>query len=378
MFVQKERKMKTVYLLIGLPGAGKSTFAKKELSKAKVVELDSVRQVLSNEGIIGKTYSSADNKVVFEYFHKEILAQIERFDEVVVDATNARLSERQEIYTLLADIRPKFVVVNFVDDKETVVARIKKRQEENPNCVHVFENPEEAVEIYANRINESPATFEEPIAEIWYVKNCEIVDKKQKVLIASTNAGKIAIYKQVCDSLGMATTSLRDIYISEQVDETAPDEVGNAILKAEAYHRITGLPVIANDSGLVIDRFKPEDQPGVLVRRFTGRELTDQEMLEVFIEKLNEVGGESEGHYNVALAIIDFNGKLHTQTFKPVHHFINKPSKVLKKGVPLSSLCYDKVSGKYESEMTPEERNNLEKEGMAKQVEFIKTVFCQK
>lgn len=370
--------MKTVYLLIGLPGAGKSTFAKKELAKAKVVELDSVRQELANKGIIGKTYSSDDNKIVFEYFHKEILSQLDQFDEVVVDATNARLSERKAVYDLLEDIQPKFVVVNFIDDKEMVIERIKRRQEENPNCVHVFENPKEAVDIYAKRISESPATFAEPIAEIWFVKNCEIISKKQKVLIASTNAGKIAIYKQVCDSLGMSTTSLRDIRIDEQVEETAQDEIGNAILKAEAYHRITGLPVIANDSGLVIDRFKPEDQPGVLVRRFTGRELTDQEMLDVFIAKLNEVGGESEGHYNVALAIIDFNGKLHTQTFKPIHHFINKPSNVMKKGVPLSSLCYDKTSGKYESEMTPEERNNLEKEEMAKQVDFIKAVLCQK
>lgn len=369
--------MKTIYLLIGLPGAGKSTFSKKMLSEAKVVELDNVRQELSNAGVIGKNYSSNDNETVFAHFHKEIVNQLKNHDQVVVDSTNARLSERQAIYDLFENERPKFVVINFVDDKETVIERIKQRQAQNPNCVHVFDHPEEAVEIYAQRIKQSPATFDEPIAEIWTVKNCEIIGKRQKVLIASTNQGKIAIYKQVCDSIGLATTSLKEIYVDENVEENAPDEIGNAILKAQAYHKITALPVIANDSGLIIDRFKPEDQPGVLVRRFTGRELTDQEMLEIFIEKLNAVGGESEGHYNVALAIIDFEGKLHTQTFKPIHHFINKPSKVLKKGVPLSSLCYDKLTGKYESEMTAEERNNLEKEEMEKQKQFIKSVFCK-
>lgn len=39
--------MKTVYLLIGLPGAGKSTFAKTKLQNSSIIELDEIRQELA-------------------------------------------------------------------------------------------------------------------------------------------------------------------------------------------------------------------------------------------------------------------------------------------------------------------------------------------
>ena len=84
--------MKTVYLLIGLPGAGKTTFAKNKLNNAKLIELDEVRQELSNKKVIGKEYSSADNEIVFNEFNNQILKEIGKNDEIIVDATNARLS----------------------------------------------------------------------------------------------------------------------------------------------------------------------------------------------------------------------------------------------------------------------------------------------
>ena len=170
--------MKTVYLLIGLPGAGKTTFSKRALSSAFTIELDKVRQQMSDAGIIGKIYSSLDNKIVFAEFHKQILKAIGQHDEIIVDATNARKSERQEIYDLLAEYKPKFVIVNFADSQEVAVERILKRQQLNPNCVHFHPNPKESVAIYAERIKEGAATFDEPIAEIWTVKDGKILNKK--------------------------------------------------------------------------------------------------------------------------------------------------------------------------------------------------------
>ncbi len=199
-----------------------------------------------------------------------------------------------------------------------------------------------------------------------------------KVLIATTNLGKVQIYKQAFDDLGIEVCSLRDLDVNIDVEENGSSEIENAVIKAKAYHEITGLPVLANDSGLVIDKFSKEDQPGLLVRRYQGRELGDEEMLQVYIDKLNEVGGSSTGHYNVGLAIIDTKGKLHTRAFKPKRYFINKPSKTLIKGIPLSSLCYDEKTGKYMSEMTPKERNDYEDVEFQGQIDFIKECFGEK
>ena len=73
--------MKTIYLLIGLPGAGKSTFASTILKNAKTIELDTVRQSLADTCVIGKKYSTADNEIVFKHFDNEILKAIENTDE---------------------------------------------------------------------------------------------------------------------------------------------------------------------------------------------------------------------------------------------------------------------------------------------------------
>lgn len=231
------------------------------------------------------------------------------------------------------------------------------------------------MDIYESRLNENPISFNEPIAEIWTVKNGKIVEKQQKVLIASTNAGKIAIYKDILDKANIPCTSLGEIKVTEKVEENGKDEVENAVIKAKAYHKITGLPVLANDSGLIIDKFSPENQPGTLVRRVNGKERTDQEMLDIYISKLNEVGGESDGHYNVGLATIDYDGVLQTGLFKPYRHFINTPSKTILKGIPLSSLAYDYKSKKYLSEMTPAEQNEYEAEAMKQQKDFILNSF---
>lgn len=212
---------------------------------------------------------------------------------------------------------------------------------------------------------------------MWYNKDSE-ENFMSKILIATTNLGKFNIYKAVFDELGLECTNLKELGVVADVEENGKDEIENAVIKAKAYHQLTGLAVMANDSGLVIDKFKPEDQPGVLVRRYQGRELSDQEMIDIYIEKLNEVGGSSTGHYNVGLALIDEQGNLFTREFKPKRYFVNKPSSVVKKGVPLSSLSYDEVSGKYMSEMTTQERNDYEAEEMIKQKQFIKEVFIDK
>ena len=197
----------------------------------------------------------------------------------------------------------------------------------------------------------------------------------EKVLIATTNIGKINIYAQALNELGLDWVSLRDLKINLDVEETGSTEIENALIKAKAYNKATGLPVIANDSGLIIDKLSPEDQPGVFVRRDSGKELTDEEMLNAYIEKIEAVGGTSAGHFNVGLAIIDENGKEYVKEFKPKRYFITTPSPVMKKGVPLDSISYDKKTKMYMSEMTIVQRNAYEGKELKKQQNFIKKIF---
>lgn len=366
--------MQKVYILIGIPRCGKSTFA-SSITDATLVSVDDIRQQLSDQGVIGKNYSSDDNALVFDQFHKTLIKHMQQGENVIADATNARLCERQQIYSLLSAFKPKFIGVLFEINKQKSMDRIQQIQKNGKTCVHYFENPSEALDTYIERLKNNMPTLDEPLSEIIYIEDGKIKNIQQKVLIASKNSGKIAIYTDICQSLNLKTTNLNEIRVDEKIEENGANETENAIIKAKAYHQITALPVIANDSGLIIDKFAPQDQPGVFVRRYTGKELTDEEMLNIYIEKLNKVGGQSEGHYNVALALIDFKGKLHHKTFAPKRYFVNTPSKVITKDQPLSSIEIDIATGRYFSEMTPHERNLSEAKEMQKQKDFIEKVF---
>lgn len=212
---------------------------------------------------------------------------------------------------------------------------------------------------------------------IFINKNCEVVDKQSRLLIATTNAGKVSIYKDVCKNIGVLVCSLADIKVDQTPEENGIDEIENSKIKATFYHQQTGLPVLANDSGLYIDKLAPENQPGQFVRRHNGKELTDKQLLDCYIKMLNEIGGESSAHYNVGLCVIDQNGKTSTKLFQPKRHFISTPSKTIQKGVPLNSIAYDKESQKYMSEMTAKQKNQYEGPAMLAQQQFVEQCLKQ-
>jgi XTP/dITP diphosphohydrolase len=196
-----------------------------------------------------------------------------------------------------------------------------------------------------------------------------------KLLIGTKNSGKIAIYSEILNKLGIEWISLRDLNIDTDVEETGSTTLENAILKAEAYYREAKIPVLVNDSGLIIDKLTPEDQPGVLVRRFGGKEMTDEEVIEVFSHKIKEVGGASDAHFVVSLAIVDENGQIYSKDFISPRYFIDKPSTMIVKGLPLRSLDYSTKDKKYLSEMTIEEANAYEGDCILDQTKFIKEVL---
>lgn len=89
--------------------------------------------------------------------------------------------------------------------------------------------------------------------------------------------------------------------------ETATTFEGNALLKARAAHEATGLPVIADDSGLVVDGL--DGAPGVRSARFAGEQATDGENLDLLIETLASLpDADRSARYVCALAWIAADG----------------------------------------------------------------------
>jgi len=102
-------------------------------------------------------------------------------------------------------------------------------------------------------------------------------------VLASSNAGKLAELRALFDGSGMTLRSLAELGL-DSPEETAETFVENALLKARHAARATGLPAIADDSGLVVDALG--GQPGVRSARFAGAHATDEDNMRVLLERL--------------------------------------------------------------------------------------------
>jgi len=89
----------------------------------------------------------------------------------------------------------------------------------------------------------------------------------QTVVLASDNAGKLRELSEVLAPLGVMLKPQSDFNVPE-VDETGLSFVENAILKARAAASHSGLPAIADDSGLEVDYLK--GAPGIYSARYSG------------------------------------------------------------------------------------------------------------
>ena len=110
---------------------------------------------------------------------------------------------------------------------------------------------------------------------------------KKKWVLATGNKGKVKEMSELLNSFSIEVLPQSQFDVSE-VAETGTTFVENAIIKARHAAKITGLPAIADDSGLEIDFLN--GQPGIHSARFAGENATDQENIELLLNKLEGVG----------------------------------------------------------------------------------------
>ena len=88
-----------------------------------------------------------------------------------------------------------------------------------------------------------------------------------KVVLASSNAGKVKEFMQLLSGVGMDVRPQSEFDVPD-ADETGLTFVENAILKARNAAELTGLPAIADDSGIEVDAL--QGQPGIYSARYAG------------------------------------------------------------------------------------------------------------
>lgn len=106
----------------------------------------------------------------------------------------------------------------------------------------------------------------------------------QKLVLASGNKGKLKEFGQVLAPLGFEVVPQSEFNVTE-VDETGLTFIENALLKAREASRVSGLPAMADDSGIEVDALK--GAPGIYSARFSGADATDQRNNEKLLAELS-------------------------------------------------------------------------------------------
>ena len=181
-----------------------------------------------------------------------------------------------------------------------------------------------------------------------------------KLLFATGNENKYELMKRRLKEIeGIEVIMPKHINVKIDVSEDGKTAEENAIKKAKAYYNETKLATIAEDSGLWVENFSEEEQPGLFVKRVNGREdLSDEEILNCYIEKLKNVGGESNARYKTGIAVINEKGEVFSKTVDEELFIFtsNKNDKGYIKGGLLDTISYDPISNKYFNELTEEEK----------------------
>lgn len=131
-----------------------------------------------------------------------------------------------------------------------------------------------------------------------------------RVVLATHNPHKVVEVRRILRDLPVDLLSGRDLELPE-VDETGETFAENAVLKAVASSEATGLPAIADDSGLVVDALGGD--PGVRSARYAGGHGDDHANLQLLLERLGSASERSARFVCVAaLALPD--GRRITET----------------------------------------------------------------
>jgi len=122
----------------------------------------------------------------------------------------------------------------------------------------------------------------------------------QKIILASNNNGKLKELSITLASLNIELVS-QSTYQIESVDETGLSFIENALIKARHASKITKLPAIADDSGLVVPALNGE--PGIYSSRYSGNQANDQTNIDCLLKKMQTITNR-DAYFYCALVFV--------------------------------------------------------------------------
>ncbi|MDO8561151.1 MAG: non-canonical purine NTP pyrophosphatase [bacterium] len=180
----------------------------------------------------------------------------------------------------------------------------------------------------------------------------------KKILIATKNPGKIQEYMELLKGEPFEFVTLNDIKITMSIDEDGETMEENAVKKAVHYAYFSNLPALADDGGIEIEALNGE--PGVKTRRWPGYEATDEELVDMALEKMKGVPWEKrKARFRVLVAFAIPNEENVWVREGVKEGYITETATPIVRGYPFRSIFWFPETKKMWAEHTPEEEDKL-------------------
>lgn len=192
----------------------------------------------------------------------------------------------------------------------------------------------------------------------------------KRLVIASNNRGKIAELEALLAPLDLSPVAQGELGVSE-AEEPAVTFVENAIIKARHAAKATGLPALADDSGLAVDALG--GRPGVRSARFAGAGATDQQNLDALLAALEGVAGQNRSaQFHCVLVYLR-----HADDPTPIICHGCWPGRILERARGEGGFGYDPIFLVPETNTSAAELSREEKAGISHRGRALKILLAQ-
>lgn len=183
-----------------------------------------------------------------------------------------------------------------------------------------------------------------------------------KIVFATTNAGKIKEIKEILADFDVEVVSMNEMNITTDIEENGTTFEENSLIKARAISKLTGLPALADDSGLEVDYLNGE--PGIYSARYLGKNTGYDYKNNYIIDKLKDAKDEERSaRFVCVISLVLPDGR----------EFVKKGVMEGKIGYEIkgeNGFGYDPIFylpqyGKTSAEISAEEKNKISHRGKA-------------
>ncbi len=184
-----------------------------------------------------------------------------------------------------------------------------------------------------------------------------------KVVLASKNPHKLVEISKITELFDMELVLQSELGIDIDVEETGTTFEENSLLKAKAVMEASGLPALADDSGIAVDAL--DGAPGVYSARYGFDDsLDDWGRLRLLLKNTEQVpDGQRQAQFVCVITMVTPDGKT-VQARGEVHgELLREPRG--ENGFGYDPIFYYPPAGKTTAELSPEEKNRISHRGNA-------------